>query len=387
MPTLTNPVEPLTQADFLQLLERLLPVGYLEPLKSPGPGYELLQGFAKMLARASQAAANMGGQSFILSSTGGARATGTVELFRAAPHPEGITVIVKAGTVVKASRNGREFVTTEDVSFAAADLGPKPVAVQAVLTGPDSNVPGASLTAAGITLPGDIDTIVTLVEEPPVGDISIQVQQMANATAGGVDAGLDQHGLDRNIPRLSGEGDEAYRARVRALPDNISPDAFERTIRGLLVQFGLSEYQMIETWDVLYQTCWDAPSEIIPGSNFNPSLFVYDDPDLDLTPFRNRWLDTNDCRGGVVVVVPQVAAIAEYGMVWGDTAANAVALQTSAGSRAAGAWDIPSTFTVARAGAFDGFDLQKRLLYKGLYRALQDIKAAGISVAVELKGE
>lgn len=386
-PALDCPIEPLTQDDLLEMMERIYPVSYLEPLKDPGPGYELLQGFAKMMARASEALAHTGCQAFILSSTGPAFATGAVELYREAPHPEGLTVTVKAGTIVKASRSGRRFLTTEDVIFNPADLGPKQVVVQAAQPGYDYNLPGIVMTAAGEALPGDIDTVVSLVEDPPVGDITIQVRQTATATGGGVDPGLDQHGLDREIVRISGETDAAFRARVRALPDNISPDAFQRVVRAALLRYGITDFQLIETWSVAYQTCWDAPSEVIAGSNFNPNLFVYDDPDPDLTPFRNRWLDTNDYRGGVIIVVPAVAAIADRGMVWDDPAANALDLRTPAGTRSASAWDIPSTFTVASAGAFDGFDLQGRLLYKGLYQALQDIKAAGISVAVELKGE
>jgi hypothetical protein len=48
MPTVLAdiPVHALGQQDFLDLLDRILPEGYLAPIKDPGPGYEILQAFA-----------------------------------------------------------------------------------------------------------------------------------------------------------------------------------------------------------------------------------------------------------------------------------------------------------------------------------------------------
>lgn len=380
------PVEAFNQQHFLDLFSRILPPSYLAPLQSPGPGYELLQGFASLAARLSEAVAVLGCQGFILTADAGSYATGTVELYRVRPNPEGISVTVKAGTVVACSRGGQQYSTTADVVFAPADLGPFQVGVQAIAYGYNFNVPGAAVTAGWETLPGEIDTIRTLVEDPDYGDPEVFVRQTSTWTGGGRDAALDAHGQDRGLPRLTGETDAVYRTRIRSLPDNISYNAFDRAIRRYLLPYGVTTYEFIETWEIEYQTCWDAPSTAFAGSNFDPNLFVYDDP-RPATPFRNRWMDENDYRGAVLVVVPEVAAIQDVGMAWDDTATSLSGFQTANGARAYTAFDVPSSFTVGLQGGYDGFDLPKQALYKGLYDTLQSIKAAGIFVTVELRGQ
>lgn len=380
------PITALSEQDLLDLFGRILPVSYLAPIQSPGPGYEVLQGYAALFARLSQAVETLGCQSFILTAPSGSYATGTVELYRARPNPEGITVVVKAGTVVECSRGGQRYATTADVTFAPADLGPFQVGVQALAYGCNFNVPGASVSAGWEPLPGEIDLIRTLVEDPDYGDPEIFVRQTSVWTGGGSDAALDQHGADRGLPRITGETDDVYRVRIRTLPDNISYDAFERNIRRYLLPYNVTTYEFIETWEIEYQTCWDAPATAFAGSNFDPNLFVYDDP-RSPTPFRNRWLDENDYRGAVIVVVPDVAAISDVGMAWDDTALTPDQFRTALGGRAYTAWDVPSDFALGLQGGYDGFDLGKQALYKGLYDTLQNIKAAGISVTVELRGQ
>ncbi len=378
-------LEPFTADDFLALFDRVLPPHYLEPLKSPGPGYEVLQAWAALGARLSLAASRLGDQSFILTATGGAYATGMVELYRPAPNAEGIDVVVKAGTRVKSSKGGRSFETVADVAFAAAVLGPFQVGIRAVSQGYEWNETGASLALDGTLLEGEVDTIDFLVEDPDLGDATILVRQLVDSCTGGVDAGLDQLGADRSISRLPNEADAPYRGRIRALPDNISPDAVSRALIQLSASLPLT-YDFIETWDITYQTCWDAPAEIIAGSNFDPGLFAFDDP-RDPMPFRNRWLDESDYRGAFIVVLSALAAISDVGFAWDDTATGVLDLATTAGGRALGAFDIPATWALSTAGGYDGFDLDQQAVYKGVWDTLQAIKAAGISAAVELEGE
>lgn len=382
---LTQPIDPLAKEALLALFDRVLPAHYLEPLKAPGPGYEVLQAWAALFARVSEAMARLGKQSLILTATGGARAEGVVELYRPSPNAEAITVVVKAGTRVKTSKGGRTFETLADVSFAPADLGPFQVAVRAVAEGPEWNVPGALLARDGTPLEGEIDTIDWLVEDPPLGDVTVRVRQTAVACSGGVDAGLDQQGADRGILRSSGEGDEPYRARIRALPDNISPTAVERALILLSASHPVA-YDFIETWSVEFQSCWDAPPAPIAGSNYNPDLFAFDDP-RDSVPFRNRWLDENNHRGAFVVVLSALPAMADRGFAWDAPDASAADLPTTAGTRSIGAWDVPAAFALGPVGVFDGFDLPRRAVYKGVWDTMQSIKAAGIVAAVELEGE
>lgn len=384
--TLPCPVVALTQQDFLDLLERVLPADYLAGLKNPGPGYEALQAMAAVGARLSLAVERFGCSAYILSAVSGSYGTGVVELYRDAANAEGISVVVKAGTVVKSSKGGRRFVTAADVTFSPSALGPITVAVTSEVQDFAVNELGAGVAMDGSALPGEIDTIVTLIEEPPVGDITFKVRQHA-AITGGAHAALDQQGLDRGIARNALETDGAYRTRIRSLPDNISPDAFDRTLQQLLFPAGAS-YQFIETWDLAYQTCWDGPPDFIPGSNYDPTLFVYDDPRTEVTSFNNRWLDTNDYRGGVIVVVPAFGPVSDVGMAYDDTAGTSTALSNAHGRRAVSAFDVPTTLGFEYLhGCWDGYDQGRASLQKTVYDTLQGIKAAGISVALELQGQ
>lgn len=474
MTLIPPPTVAITQQQLLALLERLLPQGYLAPLRDIGPGYELLQAYAQMFARASQAVAILGGDAQIATAASGVKASGIVQLYRDSPNffdtpvsgqsgttaaivagaPAGQarisglsnmgaasvghflildgcnaivnngtfeivsfvdsttvdivnaaavipdanngyivweevsrTVIVKAGTVLTTSKGGRDFLTTDDVTFLPYDLGPFNVPVVAVSVGYEWNVPGQVIAADGEALPGEIDTVKSLVEDPPLGDPSIKVSQLS-PTAGGQDAALDALGSDRGIARNIGEDVEPYRNRVRFLPDTISPDALKRAIDNILRPVGAT-FEFIETFDITYQTAWDGPNTVIPPSAYNPNLFCYDDPDVEGIPFRNRWLDESDYRGGVIVIVPNIQPLQDVGMTYDDSAMNISELVSTetGGMRAICAYDVPSDFGFGvLQGGYDGFDLPKQSLYKGLFDSLQNSKPAGVSVAVELRG-
>jgi hypothetical protein len=385
--SLPKPFSAYTQQELLALYNRLLPLEYIAPLKSPGPGYEVFEAAAKMGERASLAVERVATGAYILSATGGAYSVGAVEFYRPSPSAEipPITVVVKAGTIVVASKSGRRYVTTADATFGPADLGPILVPVQATVMSFDYDVPGIILTPDGTVLPGEIDAIETLVEEPPLGDLTIQVRHPV-PTTGGRDASLDQQGADRGIPRAVGEDDDSYRDRIRTIPDTISPNAVDRALQQLLYPYGQS-YGFIECWDINYQTCWDAPALTVPGSSYDPNLFVYDDPRPPL-PFRNRWLGESDFRGGFIVTVPAYGPVKDVGMAFDDVATDAFDLANPLGFRALGAYDVPSTLAGGfLQGCFDGYDVARAATMKTVYETLQRIKAGGISAALELEGE
>lgn len=386
--TLPGPIVALTQQQLLDLMDRLLPPGYIDTLKSPGPGFEVLQSYAKIFERAAQAAETLGDDSQIFSSASAARAAGSVELFRAAAHPEAITVVVQAGTVVTTSNGGRDFVTLENVTFASAALGPFTVAIEAVAPGYEWNVTGQVTTADGTVLEGEIDAIKTLVEDPQLGDLTIQVRQITS-TSGGTDAALDAIGADRGIERQPNETNDLYRRRVQQLPDTVSRGAIVRALEAVFDPIN-ANFTLIETFEITYQTCWDAPSSVIAGSDFDPNLFVYDDPDLDRIPFRNRWLDENDFRGAFIVVVPNLEPLRDFGMAWDDTAVIPTDLvsPTTGGVRALSAYDVPISLGLGiQQGAYDGFDVERAALFLGLFDTLQEIKAGGVLAVLELEGQ
>lgn len=379
------PITALEQGDFLDMFERLLPDHYLEPLKNPGPGYEALQAFAKVGERLSQAVEHASAGLFMMSAEGGRFATGIVEFYRPAANGEGITVVVKAGTMLLASKTGVRFKTLTDVTFVAADLGPFVVEVQSEAQGYEYNVAGSVLAADGTVMQGEIDTIDVLVEDPALGDTTIVVRQHADATSDGRDATLDQHGADRRIFRAPGEGDDLYRGRVRSLPDNISPNAFERTLRQLMDPFGIS-FDMIETWELRYQTYYDAPDDAIVGSVFDPDLFFYDDPRPNI-PFRNRWVSDKDFPGGVIVVLTPNGPLEDRALYYDDPDNSPADRLGPYGTRAPSFYDVPDSYALEPQGFYDGFDVLQASVYKRLFETLNSIKAAGVDVAVELAGQ
>lgn len=462
---LPPPLTSFVQQDFLDLFDRLFPLHWLSPIKDPGPGYEVLQSYARLFERLSVAVCTFGADAFISSAQGGALATGEVEFYRADGNADlfgsaasvtavgggkttitgladvtpdmvglyltlsncaspanngswlitdflssssvqvaltgsapdgnngnirwslGTPVTVRAGSVVTTSRSGRDFTTTSDALFYPGELGPITVAVQATAYGYEWNVPGEVITADGTALPGEIDTIKTLIESPVMGDINVRVRQLV-ATSGGRDAALDALGRDRGFERAPSEADSTYRGRVSALPDTISLGAVERACLASMRSYD-ANYEIIETWEMSYQTCWDAPNATFPGSNFDTTCFVYDDPRAPI-PFRGRWLDESEHRGAFIVVVENIQPLSDTGMVYDDSAMTRDALMSpnTGGRRALGAFDVDSYIEAFGylQGSWDGYDGPHRALYKGLYDKLQSLKAAGVAAILERKG-
>jgi hypothetical protein len=132
-------------------------------------------------------------------------------------------------------------------------------------------------------------------------------------------------------------------------------------------------------------------------------LFVYDPdaiPGHDIYPFNNRWLSEEDFRGAFIVVVPNYPAITDVGMVYDDTASFPFDFLTyndaavNIGQRSYSAYDLDVFFSIEgpnnrtlTGGGYDGFDLGKQAVYKGLASQLQRVKAGGVLAVIELQGE
>lgn len=303
-----------TEDDILSVLDRVLPEEYLGPLKDPGPGYEIFQAWAKALERVSLAVGRTELSLLIIDSQGGSLAEADVEFFRTSDAAGAFTV--KAGTACRTSATNRTFSLLGDVAFGPTDL----VAagrVRAVAPGAEYNVLGPATTADGTPLAGEIDSIVIPLLDPVFAEPTIQVRQ-TSAASGGAAAVLDQHGLDRNIPRTVGEPDSIYKGRIRQLPDTISPDALKRQLDALFLPIGLS-YTILETWRNEYQVCYDAPDTVV----VHPTLGTFDPTTFQMDPiptslFRGRLLDERDHMGGLVVVVPETGPWSERSMAFDD---------------------------------------------------------------------
>lgn len=370
-----------TQADLLALLSRILPAWYLVPLQSPGPGYELMQSFAKTFERASLAVGRTECAAFVIYSHGGARSSCTVEFYRDSTAAGGFTV--KRGTVVRATRSQREFVLVADVVFAGGDLV-KAGTVEAAGFGPEYDEPGPTVTADGTALPGEVDDLPLPLLDPALAEPTLRVRQVTAAT-GGQAAVLDQIGLDRNIPRLPGEADESYKGRVAQLPDTISIDAVRRQLDAIFLPRGL-EYDVVETWEGRYQSCWGAPDAPTVDPIFGPLVaWAYDDPRT--SGFFGRWMGVEDHRAAFVVEVPDVGPISQRGAAWDDPETTAAAFVKPSGRRATGAWDVSLDQDTAQVllGVWDGVDTQRDTFYRDLHALLRSIVGGGVFFSLEMQ--
>lgn len=385
-PKIPAPIVALTQGDLLALFDRILPLAYLDPMKrGSGSGYELYQSYAALFARVSRAIVELSAGSYISTASGGSLSAVTVSLKRS--NASAGAVMVKAGTIVSATTSGRDFVLLADVVFLAADLGPKTVSAAAIAQGWDWNVSGQAVSASNETLEGDIDSVKMWIQDPPSGDPSITVENVSDATGGSAPM-LDALGRDRGIQRKTGEADDPYRARIARLPDTVTPDAIRRGLAAIWDRFGVGLVEVIETWQLDYQTCYDGPHDDAGG--YSGTRFVYDDPRA-ATPFRGRWLDALDQLGGLIVIVPNLAACQDHGLCYDDPA-DTVAGRTSAstgGVRTASAFDLPDAPdpSVILPGAIDGSDAVKMAVYGATWDYLQSARAAGVSASMELAGE
>lgn len=397
------PLVSLLQSDFIDLVQRLLPTEFWLPLTSPNGGFEIYQGHSAIGARVSLAIGNFQQAAYILSAPDGVQATVPV-LFSRPNQPAGVSAVtLKAGTIVGTTAYGRQFQLTQDLGFSAGMLSAT-ATVQALFAGEQWNVAGPYTTAKGEAVPGELSKVVSWVQSPAYGDPTFTVSNFAGGT-GGVSSFLNQHGADRGYARGSGEPAALFRNRIRQLADNISPQAFVDAVTPLTQTYPQTGWDFIETWQSTFMEAYDVPSlnlgtptflGSVTGAgatafsvNIDTNQFVWTDPRPPYPPFRCRWMDDNNYRGGVIIVAPVLASIAEQGMFYDDTKAKSPqALQTINGQRAVPAYDVPrNNFSGELQPAYDALDYAKNAVFVSLYATLQRIKAGGVAVSLELQGQ
>ena len=396
---------PQSYADLLALFDRVFPPGYLRPMRDgDGPGYEFYRAVAAVGERISAAVDNTYGGAFITTATGGSFASGSVTLTRATTGGGAITV--KAASIIRSNTTGARFRLDEDVVFGAgdttgtgADSGSTSIGVTALAESYRANVPGTVTAANGDVLADDLPEFDKLVLDPPwaAGLDAPAPDGLSAGTAGGAFPWLDALGSNRGLVRIAGETDADFRSRLRSLLDTVTPAAVDRVLSALLSPVGVS-HRVVETFNLDYQTVWDGPDTNIPNvfstlgaGSYRANTFAYDD-DSTLRPPDpgfNRWLDEADQVGALVVVVDPIAARRDVGLAYDDTATTQTALQTGlGGERATNAWDVPDVAPgVSLQGAFDGFDLEKAGIYKGINDVLAAIVPAGCNHYVEALGQ
>ncbi len=376
------------QQHFLDMFDRLFPVDYMYPLKAnTNSGYEIFQASAKVGERISMAVERLECDSYVISAAGGQPAFGSVQFFRS--NTASGSFVLKAGSVVTTSIGNRDFVTLSDLSFSSTELGPLSVSVSSVIDDYGWNVRGQVVTPYGTVIAGEIDTCRSLIMAPPYADSTLSVIQLLDMT-GGRPPALDGLGADRGILRQLNETDPHYALRIRSLPDTVSPDAINRNLNGYLPSLGIS-FSMIETFDIRYQTVYDAPAAAIAANpNYSPSLFAYDRPATPHGPFADRWLDAREADGAFIIVVSQNNPCFDVSMAYDDTATVPSDLKNfqKGFQRADSAYDVdPNMSTLLFPGCFDGFDLQFAAAMLGLEDLLQQIKAGGVAAIIEENGQ
>lgn len=326
-----------TEQDFLDLFSRLLPDHYLEPLQDPGPGYELLEAYAAMAARMSEAVSHVGTGNYIMSAGEGSYAEGEVEFFRTDTVWGAVTLL--PGTVV-ASADGYTYTTLDTVTFGATDLGPISTRVRATVRGWLYNKPGPVTCADTSVIPGTVNLLV----RPELGtsenfDPTLQLRQTTDIT-GGSSPMLQGLGADRGLPQEPDESIEDYRARLTKLPDTVTPAAllaqFMTIVGNRLDRLGY-RWWFVECWDLRFQTGWDHPkNEFVSPSNdvlqyaptntqitnFVENVFVWDyDPRtmpaaVDLAPsgwaVSNRLLDAGEYSSAIIIAIPRIASLQNW---------------------------------------------------------------------------
>ena len=369
---------------FLRMLDRDLPAAYVQSLKVGG-GYELLRGDAAVAARVARMVSSWDRATLAGYATIGQKARGWVYLYRAtsAAGPGK----VKAGTIV-GTKDRRGFRTQSDVEFGDNDVGPLPVAVEAVLPGIEYNVDGEQQVAYGDAIPGEIDTIWLLLEAPDLWDTSIKVRN-PGPMEGGQEPQLEQLARDRGIaPRLEGESVDAFRLRIKSIIRALTPTGIEASVNAILRRW--SPYfscAVIDSWDWQLQTGYDCPIPAAP--HFPSTTFVYDDP-RPPEP-RNRWLTHEGANGGeFYLVLPQLPCLQDQAFFLADpavTPADRATPGTDGGRRAASFLSLPADLPaeVLRWGLGAG-DAAAAGTYSACVKLANDLRAGGVGVQPLLDG-
>ncbi len=365
MPTIPCPVNALTQSDLLDVVQRVLPTEYLGPMLPPAPptyGWAVFQAQAAQEARASQAAEHLGCGLFVLTAPDAARAVGTLTLTRPTATAGALTVL--AGSLF-AAPGGRVYVATSSAAFGALDTSVT-IPVQAQRAGYEYNLPAGLVTQ-----------IVRLDTDPVFADPTIRVGA-STAMAGGVFGWLDALGADRGIARLSGESADAYRARLRQLPDTVTPAAIERFLASYWnTRFPTYPASMVEAWEA-WQTCADAP-DVSVGAYSATDALCYDDLRPE-PPIRGRYLSDETAAGAFTILVPNLPAVSDQSLCYDAPETSVAGLLTVAGHRSMTAYDLPTETTgVPWQGAPDGADPGWSGAYAALWSALTEIKPAGVT--------
>lgn len=407
---------------FLDLWRQLFPLEYTQPIEDElaGEGLDTIAAFAAIFGRV-DSALNYSTQRFYLKphslqtgdpAAGGAFAVGSLDISRVAPVDQAVTLV--ENTVLRATytdtfgvtQEGPAYLLSADAVFAAGDLGPVTVTVQASRTGFAKNLPAESITIfqslgtseielATVTTPldrvanlgtrdrfdaGMIGRFVFFDTGPNAGglarivsvnasaqtvdldrtflagagtarvmefaDLGLSVVQPAALTSG-TDPWLDAIGADRSMGRVAGELDDPYRDRLCELPDTISPGAINRIARRILDPLGIS-FVVKETRD---PALWPA--------------FIWDVDPYDVLDGFHGWVGGCEITTAFIVCVSGDNGFGDFGLTY-DVASSPILT----------AYDVTAAYDGESTGWVAGL--------ASLYDAVNAARAAGVCFTIAL---
>lgn len=379
-PTADSGFAEFDQDYFLRLMPKVLDPEFVASLKA-GQGYEQLEAYAKMFARVSTASYNTATGLLAAYARGGSYSEGVVEFYRTSG---GTAVTVKRGSVVSA-KGGRYYRTLEDAVFTSATLGPITSRVRAIFPDWQHNASGAVVTPAGVTIPGEVDKIHVLVEDPPLADLAIKVRQITDFT-GGAAPMLDLIARSQNLSRNAGETDQSLSYRIRNLPDNLSPASMWRNADILLDPWRV-RYEYWEPFNQDFQTAYDVPDGLSVSN-----VFTYDDPRPRYFPAKNWYSDKTEQWGTFYINLGKIQTIRDFGGCYDDTAADSAdcIVPITGGQRAVAAYDLPDSSTYGTGTdlglCYDGRDIGIDGLATSISGMMQSNRAAGIVAGLQQEG-
>jgi hypothetical protein len=173
------------------------------------------------------------------------------------------------------------------------------------------------------------------------------------------------------------ETDEVYKGRIRQLPDTVSIDAIRNQLDAIFLPAGFS-YDLIETWENRYNTCWNQPDAGTNPIFGDLTQLAYNDPRIDR--FIPRWMGERDHRAAFVVIVPDFPAFADRGMAYNDPETTGLT------SRGTSAYNSPVLDTdVYLSGVFNGEDDDsaegRAAFLRNVWDMLRQVKGGGVAVA------
>lgn len=221
------------QASLLALLRRTTdPDGWLDPMLADPDSSAALQAYVAQFARLGEAVDYNSKVALISDAPGGSPGTCTTTITRPSSGTSG--TIPKGYAFVDV--NGVQYIVVTDVAVGSGVTSVE-LPLQTIREAESVNTeddPELSISTINAVVQDSTDT-TTLIAPP--GDASIvatSFQAVAETTqvTGGASNYLSALGAERACFQQPGESTEAYRARVRNIPDTVSPVAVAEAVVG-----------------------------------------------------------------------------------------------------------------------------------------------------------